>query len=151
MVARSSGSVLGSSKASQPCPRLNIRFGSGGARGARKVAANFFAVTNRGGDPNPGAEDEVMKPLVVPEHNLAKVGVVGSNPRCAVYCNCVEIEENVVLSLVPMPFTAVIMTTAMPAAIRAYSMEVAPESSLRNARNRLSIRSSVGGTSPRIS
>ena len=50
------------------------------------------------------------------------------------------------LSFVPTPFTAVIMTTAMPAAIRAYSMEVAPVSSLRNARNPLNIGSSIGKT-----
>jgi hypothetical protein len=60
------------------------------------------------------------------------------------YFNCDEIDENVVLSFVPMPFTAVMMTTAMPAAIRAYSMEVAPVSSLRNARSRINIGSSIG-------
>ena len=32
-----------------------------------------------------------------------------------------------VLSLVPTPFTAVIMAIAMPAAIKPYSMAVAPE------------------------
>jgi hypothetical protein len=39
----------------------------------------------------------------------------------------VEIEEKVVFSFVPMAFTAVIMTTAVPAAIKAYSMEVIPD------------------------
>ena len=38
-------------------------------------------------------------------------------------------------SLVSMPFTTVIMATEMPAAIRPYSMAVAPFSSLRNALN----------------
>jgi hypothetical protein len=52
----------------------------------------------------------------------------------------------VVLSFVPMPFTAVIMTTAMPAAINAYSIEVAPASSLKKARNRINIGSSIGRT-----
>ncbi len=33
-----------------------------------------------------------------------------------------------VLSLVPIPFTTVMMTTEMPAAIRPYSMAVAPDS-----------------------
>jgi len=37
-----------------------------------------------------------------------------------------------VLSLVPRPFTAVMIAIAMPAAIRPYSMAVAPDSSLRN-------------------
>ena len=45
-----------------------------------------------------------------------------------------------------MPFTAVIMTTAMPAAINAYSIEVAPVSSLKKARNRINIGSSIGRT-----
>ena len=38
-----------------------------------------------------------------------------------------------VLSLVPTPFTAVIMAIAMPAAIKPYSMAVAPDSSFRKA------------------
>jgi hypothetical protein len=38
---------------------------------------------------------------------------------------------NVELSLVPMPFTAAMITTEMPAAIRPYSMAVAAVSSLR--------------------
>jgi hypothetical protein len=49
------------------------------------------------------------------------------------YFNCVEIEVNVVLSLVPRPFTTVMMAMEMPAAIRPYSMAVAPDSSLRKA------------------
>jgi len=53
--------------------------------------------------------------------------------RMDTYFNCVEIEEKVVLSFVPTPFTAVMMTRAMPAAIRLYSMAVAPDSSLRKA------------------
>jgi hypothetical protein len=42
--------------------------------------------------------------------------------RMEAYFNCVEIEEKVVLSFVPIPFKAVMMATAMPAAIRLYSM-----------------------------
>jgi len=49
------------------------------------------------------------------------------------YFNCVEIEENVVLSLTPIPLTAVMIATAMPAAIRPYSMAVAADSSFRKA------------------
>jgi hypothetical protein len=44
--------------------------------------------------------------------------------------SAVEIEENVVLSFVPTPFTAVMMASATPAAMRAYSMAVAPFSRL---------------------
>ena len=44
--------------------------------------------------------------------------------------NCDEIDENVVLSLVPRPLTTLIMAMEMPAAIRPYSMAVAPDSSL---------------------
>ena len=36
------------------------------------------------------------------------------------------------LSLVPRPFTAVMIAIAIPAAIRPYSMAVAPDSSLKN-------------------
>ena len=45
------------------------------------------------------------------------------------YCNEVLIEVNLVFSLLPIPFTDVMMTSAMPAAIRAYSIAVAPVSS----------------------
>jgi len=38
----------------------------------------------------------------------------------------------VVLSLLPTPFTAVIIATAIPAAIRPYSIAVAPASFLMN-------------------
>jgi hypothetical protein len=37
-----------------------------------------------------------------------------------------------VLSLLPRPFTAVMIAIAIPAAIRPYSMAVAPDSSLKN-------------------
>ena len=38
-----------------------------------------------------------------------------------------------VLSFVPTPFTAVMMARATPAAIRPYSMAVAPDSSFKKA------------------
>jgi hypothetical protein len=47
--------------------------------------------------------------------------------------NCDEIDENVVWSFVPMPFTTAMMATEMPAAIKPYSMAVAPDSSFRKA------------------
>ena len=48
------------------------------------------------------------------------------------YFNCVEIEEKVVLTFAPTPFTAVMMAIEMPAAISPYSMAVAPDSSAKN-------------------
>ena len=45
------------------------------------------------------------------------------------YFSEVLIEVNCVLRLVPRPLTAAIMASAMPAAIRPYSMAVAPLSS----------------------
>ncbi len=56
-------------------------------------------------------------------------------PVAAAYFNCVEIEENVVLSFVPMPFTAVMIAIEIPAATSPYSMAVAPELSFRKALN----------------
>src|SRR6516162_11561832 len=42
------------------------------------------------------------------------------------------IEVNLLLRLVPRPFTATMIAIEMPAAIRPYSMAVAPDSSLQN-------------------
>jgi hypothetical protein len=50
----------------------------------------------------------------------------------AAYFNELLIEVNLVLSLVPSPFTTAIIASAMPAAISPYSMAVAPVSSARN-------------------
>jgi len=57
---------------------------------------------------------------------LAEPGIVDA------YFSCVEIDENVVLSLVPTPLTVVMITTAMPAALRPCSIAVAAVSSFRN-------------------
>ena len=51
------------------------------------------------------------------------------------YFSCVEILLNFALSEVPRPFTTEIIATAIPAAIKPYSMAVAPDSSARNARS----------------
>ena len=48
------------------------------------------------------------------------------------YFRFAEMLVNVVLRLVPTAVTAVIITTAISAAIRPYSMAVAPFSSARN-------------------
>ena len=44
----------------------------------------------------------------------------------------VEIDENWVFRLVPNPLTTAMMASAMPAAIRPYSIAVAPDSSEKN-------------------
>ena len=74
-----------------------------------------------------------------------KIGVAAENPSSgwcrsnfgarteAAYFNCDEIEEKVVLSFVPRPFTTLMIATEMPAAIRPYSMAVAAVSSFRKA------------------
>src|SRR5258705_307465 len=49
----------------------------------------------------------------------------------------------VVISEVPTNCTAVIITTAMPAAIRPYSMAVAPDSLLRKRETKLSMEAST--------
>ena len=48
------------------------------------------------------------------------------------YFNEVLIAVNLLLSLEPSPFTTVMMASAMPAAIRPYSMAVAAVSSFKN-------------------
>jgi hypothetical protein len=53
-------------------------------------------------------------------------------------------EANVVLSVVPMPLTATTMTMLMPAAIRQYSIAVAPDSSLKNFETNCRITNSCG-------
>jgi hypothetical protein len=55
----------------------------------------------------------------------------------AAYFNCDEMEEKVVLSFVPRPFTTLMIATEIPAAIRPYSIAVAAVSSFRKA---LSVR-----------
>ena len=50
------------------------------------------------------------------------------------YFNEVLIEENLVLSFTPMPFTTAMMASEIPAAINPYSIAVAADSSARNRR-----------------
>jgi hypothetical protein len=50
------------------------------------------------------------------------------------YFSEVLIEVNLVLSLVPSPFTIAMIVGEMPAAISLYSMAVAPDPSARNLR-----------------
>jgi hypothetical protein len=65
----------------------------------------------------------------------------------AAYFNCDEIEEKVVLSFGPMPLTVAMMASAMPPAIRLYSMAVAPDSSAVNWRNFANMPGKVGYSS----
>jgi len=62
----------------------------------------------------------------------------GRNGACArpavavAYLSELFIEVNLVLSLVPSPFTTEMIASEMPAAIRPYSIAVAPVSSRKN-------------------
>jgi hypothetical protein len=47
------------------------------------------------------------------------------------YLSFVEMLVKVVFNLVPRPFTTAMIATEMPAAMRPYSMAVAPESSFK--------------------
>jgi hypothetical protein len=51
----------------------------------------------------------------------------------AAYLRADETEVNVVLSLLPRPFVTAMMATAIPEAMRPYSIAVAADSSLRKA------------------
>jgi len=51
-----------------------------------------------------------------------------------VYFSCVEMLLNLVFNVVPMELTVAMITTEMPAAMRPYSIAVAPDSSFRNAK-----------------
>ena len=62
----------------------------------------------------------------------------------APYFNCDEIDENVVLSFGPIPYTVAMIASAMPLAIRLYSMAVAPDSSAKNWRSFAIMAGSVG-------
>ncbi len=53
------------------------------------------------------------------------------------YFSDVLIDVKLVLSAVPTPLTAAMMATAMPAAIRPYSIAVAPDWSFANAASNL--------------
>ena len=50
------------------------------------------------------------------------------------YFSCVEMLVKLVLRVEPIVFTVAMITTEMPAAIKPYSIAVAPESSFRKAR-----------------
>src|SRR5436305_13217851 len=61
--------------------------------------------------------------------------------RDTAYFRLVEMNSNLVLRVVPMPLTATMITTEIPAAIRPYSMAVAPDSSFTKRATRFFIRS----------
>jgi hypothetical protein len=80
---------------------------------------------------------------ILPGETISRVGGLSARRKLSAKCNrgvssyftAVEIDPNVVLRLVPTPFTAAMRATAMPDAMRPYSMAVAPDSSLRKAAN----------------
>jgi hypothetical protein len=55
------------------------------------------------------------------------------------YLSCVETLVNVLLSWVPRPLTTAMIAIEIPAAIRRYSMAVAPELSFKKCRTSLAI------------
>ena len=62
------------------------------------------------------------------------------------YFSWVEIDLNLAFKLVPSPLRTVIIATEMPAAIRPYSMAVAPDSSFKKALHRsCTVCSRIGG------
>jgi hypothetical protein len=72
-----------------------------------------------------------------------------SPQRPEVYFSEVLIETKLVLSCEPTPLTAVMITIAIPAAIKPYSMAVAPESSDKNlAKFHFNKSASFSGTTP---
>src|SRR5262252_8742037 len=64
-------------------------------------------------------------------------GFSQSRTRRYPYLSCVEMSLNLPLRVEPIVFTVAMITTEMPAAIRPYSIAVAPDSSFRNARTRV--------------
>ena len=66
-------------------------------------------------------------------------GLCAQNRRVESYLSWVETLVNVSLSLVPKPLTTAMIATEMPAAIRPYSMAVAPELSFKKRRTSLLI------------
>src|SRR5580698_7236855 len=63
------------------------------------------------------------------------LSLLGFTVPSAPYRRAEETEVNVVFSLDPRPLVTVIMATAIPAAMRPYSIAVAPVSSLKKAVN----------------
>jgi hypothetical protein len=61
------------------------------------------------------------------------------------YLRADETEVNVVLSLAPRPFVTAMMATAIPAAMRPYSIAVAADSSLRKALRFPAMRGIIAG------
>ena len=60
------------------------------------------------------------------------MGRLCSISRKGYYFSELLIEVNIVLRLVPKPFTTAMIASAMPAAIKPYSIAVAPDWSDRN-------------------
>ena len=71
-----------------------------------------------------------------PPDDVQRGGYVSHNALCCqrarVYFNWVLIEPKLVLSFVPRPFTTAMIASAIPDAIRPYSIAVAPDSFFRN-------------------
>jgi hypothetical protein len=95
----------------------------------------------RAGDERPSvikkrrpADDEANRPSAGQQLPVLAKGAASLVPRGKSfdYFSELLIEVNLLLRLVPKPFTATMIAIEMPAAIRPYSMAVAPDSSLQN-------------------
>jgi hypothetical protein len=62
-------------------------------------------------------------------------GFRATNQVSMLYCSLSEMNWNFALRVDPIALTLEMMTTEMPAAIRPYSIAVAPDSSFRNEKN----------------
>jgi hypothetical protein len=70
-----------------------------------------------------------------PQKKSRPNGRLEHSPEDLVDLSWVETVSNWEFRLLPIPWTAPMITIEMPAAIRPYSIAMAPESSFRNARN----------------
>lgn len=72
---------------------------------------------------------------MLPTARMTPRQAIGASARKAVsYCSDVATLANIPLTVVPSEFTAVIISSAMPEAMSAYSMAVAPDPSATNSR-----------------
>jgi hypothetical protein len=98
-----------------------------GSQGAVRLRPHIDAVdVARAGGGTSASENEEGRPIEAALQNCR--GALG-------YFNCVEMLLNLAFRLVPSPFTTAITATEIPAAIRPYSIAVAPDSHLVKAMN----------------
>jgi hypothetical protein len=75
----------------------------------------------------PRASEHASAPVPIVQKWIDLLGAGQSRYALVIYFKAVDTEVKVVLRLEPTPATATIIAIEMPAAIRPYSMAVAPE------------------------